>query len=70
MDRCTVGRWTHSRTQRNQESGEARRRYHSFGHVLLKRKERKNLVMDNQQQAPVTQGVNDNKLKLYKNGSR
>jgi len=59
MDRCTNGRWTHSRTQRNQESGEVRKRYHSFGHALLKRKERKNLVMDNQQQVQEIQEEKD-----------
>ena len=63
MDRCTVGRWTHLRTQRNQESGEARKRCHFFGHGLQRKtKKENNLIMDNLQQAPVTQGVNDNKL--------
>jgi len=59
MDRCTDGRWTHSRTQRNQESGEVRRRYHSFGHALLKIKERRNLVMDNLRQVQEIQEERD-----------
>jgi len=63
MDRCTDGRWTHSRTQRRVGSGEVRRRYHYFGHALQRKtKKENNLIMENQQQAPVTQGVNDNKL--------
>ena len=60
MDRCTVGRWTHSRTQRNQESGEVRRRYHSFGHALQRKtKKENNLIMDNLQQAPEIQEEKD-----------
>ena len=65
MDRCTDGRWTHSRMQRNQESGEVRRRYHYFGHALLKRKERKNLVMDNQQQVQEIQEEKDKPYLVY-----
>ena len=46
MDRCTVGRWTHSKMQRRVESGEVRRRYHSFGHGLQRKiKKENNLIM-------------------------
>ena len=49
--------------QRRVESGEVRKRYHSFGHALQRKTKKENdLIMDNLQQAPVTQGVNDNKL--------
>ena len=45
---------------RKVESGEVKKRYHFFGHVLLKRKEEKNnSLMDNQQHHPGTQEVED-----------
>ncbi|MDA7514239.1 hypothetical protein N8508_00460 [bacterium] len=59
MDRCTVGRWTHLKMQRRVESGEVRKRCHFFGHALLKRKERRNLLMDNLQQVQEIQEERD-----------
>jgi len=59
MDKYLNGRWTHSRTQKRVGSGEARKRCHFFGHAPLKRKERKNLVMDNQQQVQEIQEEKD-----------
>ena len=60
MDRCTDGRWTHSRMQRNQESGEVRKRYHSFGHALQRKtKKENNLIMDNLQQVQEIQEEKD-----------
>ena len=60
MDRCTDGRWTHSKMQRRVGSGEVRRRYHSFGHALQRKtKKENNLIMDNLQQVQEIQEEKD-----------